>query len=318
MATLFFSYAHKDEDLRDQLEVHLAMLKHEGLIEAWHDRKIPVGNEVDNNINDKLEAAEVILLLVSPDFLASSYCYDKEVQRAMDRHEEGSARVIPVILRPCDWKSAPFRKLLAAPTDGKPITKWPDRDEAFVNVVQQIRAALPATSAALLSKPSLTAGGTKLVAAVGPRSSNLRLKKNFTDADKDRHLDEAFDYITLFFENSLKELGDRNPGIEGRFKRIDARSFTGVIYRNGEAVSHCAIRHGASRGFGGGITYSADERGNGNSFNEHLTVEADEQSLFLKPMGMQMWTGRHNQKEHLTFEGAAEYYWSMLIEPLQR
>lgn len=317
MAILFFSYSHKDEDLRDQLEVHLAMLKREGLIEAWHDRKIPVGNEVDTSIDDKIEVAEVILLLVSPDFLASSYCYDKEVQRAMDRHEEGSARVIPVILRPCDWKSAPFGKLLAAPADGKPITKWPDRDEAFVNVVQQIRAALPSIPSVPISKSSLSANAPRTASAAGPRSSNLRLKKTFTDADKDRHLDEAFDYIALFFENSLKELADRNPGIEGRFKRIDARSFTGVIYRNGEAVSHCAIRHGASRGFGGGITYSADERGNGNSFNEQLTVEADEQSLFLKPMGMQM-LGRQDQNDHLTFEGAAEYYWAMLIEPLQR
>jgi hypothetical protein len=207
---------------------------------------------------------------------------------------------------------------LAAPTDGKPITKWPDRDEAFVNVVQQIRAALPSIPSVPISTSSLSANAPRTASAVGPRSSNLRLKKNFTDADKDRHLDEAFDYIALFFENSLKELGDRNPGIEGRFKRIDARSFTGVIYRNGEAVSHCAIRHGATRGFGGGITYSADDTNMGNSFNEQLTVEADEQSLFLKPMGMRMWvSGGQKRNDHLTFEGAAEYYWTMLIEPLQ-
>lgn len=295
------------------------MLKREGLIDAWHDRKIPVGNEVDSSIDDKLEVAEVILLLISPDFLASPYCYDKEVQRAMQRHEERSARVIPVILRPCDWKSAPFGKLLAAPKDGKPVTKWPDRDEAFVAIVQQIRAALPATPSAAIPKRPLSTDAPKAASAAGPRSSNLRLKKNFTDADKDRHLDEAFDYIALFFENSLRELGDRNPGIEGRFKRIDARLFTTVLYRDGKEVSRCSIRQGASHGFGRGITYSANESGMGNSFNEQLTVEADEQSLFLKPMGMRMWvSGGQKQSEHLTFEGAAEYYWGMLIEPLQR
>src|SRR5205814_513347 len=100
MATLFFSYSHKDEDLRDQLEVHLAMLKHDGIIESWHDRKIPAGDELDTSIDAKLDEADVILLLVSPDFLASRYCYEREMARAMQRHAEGSARVIPVILRP--------------------------------------------------------------------------------------------------------------------------------------------------------------------------------------------------------------------------
>jgi hypothetical protein len=318
VATLFFSYSHRDEDLRDQLEVHLAMLKREGLIEAWHDRKIPAGNEVDTSIDDKLETADVILLLVSPDFLASSYCYDREVQRAMERHTEGSARVIPVILRPCDWKTAPFGKLLAAPRDGKPVTRWPDRDEAFLDVVRQIRDALPKASVSYSNPPTLGRPASP-VASLSPRSSNLRLRKNFTDADRDQHLDEAFEFMALFFENSLKELSGRNPAIKGRFKRIDARSFTAVIYRNGEAVSRCGISHGASRGFGRGITYSPDESGMGNSYSESLGVESDEQSLFLKPSSVSMMTmGRRDQDAHLTFEGAAEYYWAMLIEPLQR
>lgn len=319
MASIFFSYSHKDEDLRDELEKHLSMLKREGLIAAWHDRKIPAGDEVDSTIDEKMETADVVLVLVSSDFLASRYCYDVELHRAIQRHEQRTARVIPVILRPCDWQNAPFGKLLAAPRDGKPVTKWPDRDEAFLDVVQQIRAALPAKAAPDPQRQPSSPIRPGTPSRSGPRSSNLRLRRAFTDADKDHHLDEAFDYIALFFENSLEELEDRNVGVTGRFKRIDAQSFSAVIYRNGEAVSRCVVRHGASRGFGGGITYSADDRGHGNSFNEQLTVDADEQSLFLKSMGMRMWAGgRQNQTEHLTFEGAAEYYWEMLIEPLQR
>ena len=294
------------------------MLKREGLIESWHDRKIKAGSEVDNSIDEKMETAQVILLLVSPDFLASQYCYEREMQRAMKRHEEGSARVIPVILRPCDWTSAPFGKLLAAPKDGKPVTKWPDRDDGFLDIVQQIRAALPAAPKQAPHSAKIAALPTALP-PIGPRSSNLRLKKTFTDANRDQFVDEAFDYIARFFENSLNELRERNPGVEGRFKRIDARSFTAVIYRDGKAISRCAVQHGASQGFGGGITYSADDRNMGNSFNEQLTVEADEQTLFLKPMGMRMWmSGGQKQSDHLTFEGAGEYYWAMLIEPLQR
>lgn len=320
MATLFFSYSHKDEDLRNQLEVHLAMLKREGLIDSWHDRKISAGDAFDKAIDTKLEEANVILLLVSSDFLASTYCYEKEMDRAMQRQKNGSARVIPIILRPCDWKHAPFGHLLAAPTDGRPITRWPDRDEAFLDVVTHIRRALG--TAAPRSKTPVQAESPGRVmmrpSNLGPRSSNLRIRQNFSDADKDKFLDDAFDFMALYFENSLKELQARNPDIEGRFKKIDAQSFSAVIYRGGREVSRCAIRHGTSKGFGGGITYSHDERSMGNSFSESLSVEADEQALFLKPMGMQTWRSGQKKSDHLSFEGAAEYYWEMLIEPLQR
>ena len=123
-AKIFFSYAHEDENLRNRLGVQLSMLKHEGLIESWHDRLITAGSPLDQTIDAKLEEAGIILLLVSPDFLASEYCYDVEMKRALKRHSLGEARVIPVILRPCDWEHAPFGSLVAVPRDGKPVTKW--------------------------------------------------------------------------------------------------------------------------------------------------------------------------------------------------
>ena len=139
---LFFSYSHRDEDLRDELETHLAMLKNEGVIRGWHGRQITPGQEWDGKIDEHLNSAGIILLLASPTFLASRYCYDIEVARAMERHEAGEARVIPIILRPCEWQHAPFSKLQALPTGTIPITRWPDRDEAFLNVTQGIRRAV--------------------------------------------------------------------------------------------------------------------------------------------------------------------------------
>ncbi|WP_236961026.1 toll/interleukin-1 receptor domain-containing protein [Methylobacterium durans] len=156
MATVFFSYSHRDEDLRDRLEVHLTMLKRQGAIEAWHDRRLIAGDEFGGGIHRELERADVILLLVSPDFLASDYCYDIEMRRALERHGEGSARVIPVILHHCDWHSAPFGKLLAAPRDGKPVASWPDLNEAFLDIVQKIRAALPGSRSRLPGAPRRT------------------------------------------------------------------------------------------------------------------------------------------------------------------
>lgn len=315
MASLFFSYSHKDETLRNELEVHLAMLKREGAIEAWHDRKIVAGDDFGKSISAEMEKADVILLLVSPDFLASQYCYEVEFQRAMERHSTGSARAIAVILRPCEWQQAPLAKFLVTPTDGKPVTKWPDRDDAFLDITKQIRRALPKAVAA----PSALRPAAAVAPVMSaPRSSNLRIRQQFTDADKDQFLDEAFEFMARFFEGSLGELGQRHAGIEGRFKRIDARLFSAVIYREGKTVARCAVRHGGSHGSGNGITFSQDERSTTNSYSESLSITVGEQSLSLKPMGMRAMMGGPNRETNLTSEGAAEYYWSMLIEPLQR
>ena len=314
MSSLFFSYSHKDEALRDRLEVHLAALKREGAISTWHDRRITAGDVLGQRIDEQLERADIILLLVSPDFLASDYCHDVEMQRALVRHGEGSARVIPVILRPCDWLHSPFAQLLAAPTDGKAITRWPDEDEAFLDVVRQIRAALPAPDHAAANRMQpIAIGAPAQPRDTGPRSSNLRLRKQFSDADRDRFLDDAFDFIQRFFDNSLAELGTRNDGIEGRFKTLDATRFSAVIYQAGKTCAQCTISLGGP--FGRGISYSASVGGSGNSYNEMLSVENDDQHLFLRLLGMSMRGGqRENQ---LNFEGAAEHYWSMLIAPLQ-
>jgi TIR domain len=141
---VFFSYSHKDQALRDQLEAHLSLLKNQGFISSWHDRKIIAGTEWAGEIDAHLNSAQIILLLISADFLASTYCYGIEVARAIERHNAGEAIVIPIILRPCDWHSAPFGKLQALPTDGKPVTgrSWHDLDEAFYDVATGIQKAV--------------------------------------------------------------------------------------------------------------------------------------------------------------------------------
>ncbi len=142
MIEVFFSYSHKDEELREDLEKHLSILKRDGVITAWYDRRIGAGREWEGEISEHVNTAGVILLLISADFLASDYCYDVEVKRAMERHEAREARVIPVVLRAVDWKGAPFRKLQALPRDARPVTSWPNRDEAFADVAKGIRAAV--------------------------------------------------------------------------------------------------------------------------------------------------------------------------------
>lgn len=135
---VFFSYSHKDGKMRDELEKHLIMLKRKGIISTWHDRKIDAGESFDTEIDDNIKTADIILLLISVDFLASNYCYEIEMQTALDRDYRKEAKVIPIILRQCDWHSAPFSNKNALPTDGKCITSWQDMDEAFLNVTRGI------------------------------------------------------------------------------------------------------------------------------------------------------------------------------------
>ncbi len=137
-ARLFYSYSHKDESLRNELETHLKLLQRQGMIESWHDRDIEAGDEWKRKIDDNLEQADIILLLVSADFVASDYCYEKEMGRALERHEKSEARVIPVIVRDVNWHTAPFAKLQALPKDGVAVTKWPDKDSAWRNVSEGI------------------------------------------------------------------------------------------------------------------------------------------------------------------------------------
>ena len=136
---VFFSYAHEDEELRDELAKHLKLLERQKMIAAWYDREIGAGTEWKHSIEQRLNSAQVILLLISADFLASDFCWGVELRRAMERHEAGEARVIPVILRPVDWRGAQFGQLQALPKNALPITTWSNQDEAFLDVARRIR-----------------------------------------------------------------------------------------------------------------------------------------------------------------------------------
>jgi hypothetical protein len=147
---IFISYASPDEALRKELDRHLSLLKREGIVDTWTFRDIDAGSDWHSTIHAQLEAAEIILLLVSASFIESDYCWDIELRRALQRHREGTARVVPIILRDCDWSSASFAAIQALPPAAKPVMRWRPRDRAWVAVADALRriaTAPPATSA---------------------------------------------------------------------------------------------------------------------------------------------------------------------------
>ena len=137
-ANIFISYAHEDEPLKTEMDKYLKVLKRSGKIDMWNDRALIAGQEWNKEIMDELAKANIILLLVSVDFNASDFIWDKELAEAMKRHEAGTAFVVPIILRNCQWTALPYAKLQALPRNAVPITEYPNRDVAFTEVANGI------------------------------------------------------------------------------------------------------------------------------------------------------------------------------------
>jgi len=149
---LFYCYAHEDKTLRDELDAHLSGMKRQNLIKVWYDREILAGTNWEQEINTHLSTAHIVLLLVSARFLASDYCYGIEMQRALQRDAAGTARVVPIILRPVDWEDAPFSHLQILPTGAKPVTRWTDHNDAFEDIAKELRKVVKALQVSLKTK----------------------------------------------------------------------------------------------------------------------------------------------------------------------
>jgi len=136
---VFFVHSHKDEKHRKEIEKHMSLLKSQGLINAWHDRMIRAGSDWNSEINKHLNSSALILLLVSADFLGSDYINGVEMRRALELHDQGLARVVPIVLRNCDWTVGPLGRLQALPKDARAVTQWANRDDAYTDVARGLR-----------------------------------------------------------------------------------------------------------------------------------------------------------------------------------
>lgn len=305
---LFISYSHQDEAFLRDLRVHLKPAERRGLIAPWFDRYLLAGDDIDARVRDALRNADLIALIISPDFLASDYCYDIEMKEAVARHNEGHARIIPIIARRSQWHDTPFGRLRATPTDGRPISTWADRDEAWTIVAKDIEAA--ANGAAGTSQAEDLKVRLEFLSEPRqpPRSFRLSVPRRVTQKDKDDFRHEAFEIIAKRFEEALREVG--GP-LSGRFQRLDANRLTSTLYREGNRVSACTIWTGAGHFGKDAVCYNNDDGGDVNSMNEWLTVEAGEDGLAFKAhMTMS------NKETALNPEQAAEFFWGRFTEPL--
>jgi hypothetical protein len=200
---IFCSYSHKDEPLRREFETHVTMMRRQNLVQIWHDRQVVAGDDWAGEIDQHLNTADIVTLFVSSDFLASDYCYERELARAMERLAHKETLVVPIIVRPCDWHEAPFGQLQAIPTEARPVTRWPDRDEAWTDVALHLKVTVKEVLQRIQAKLSAELLAPMQVPAPSPARGPVELPKAtrcgeiLSDQQKAKHQEQMLRWQIL-------------------------------------------------------------------------------------------------------------------------
>lgn len=305
----FISYSHHDERYLDRLHVHLATLEREGRLTAWHDREISAGSNIDTSIKAAFDDSSLFIALVSPDFIASNYCYERELSEALKRHEVGTMTVIALICEPCDWKSTPLSAIKVLPKDGKPISDWGNENNAYLNVIEELRRLIQEVPSAP-SRSGSTVDSSQ-------RGSNpvdkgrYRPKVEFDNIDKKKFRDESFGAIEKRFDQFLDEF-NQVAGLKGH-KSSSNESFevfvTNKSVRNGDA--YLRVRKGSDGGISfGDINFVTNENAGANTSNGGFNVSNDDFEQFLTPQFLGVF---REMPERLSPDEAAEFLWAELM-----
>ena len=307
----FISYSHRDELLLERLHVHLAMLRRDGGISDWYDREIRAGGTIEREILDQLNNCDLFLALVSPDFLNSGYCYEREMNRAIQRHEASELVIVPVILEPCDWRTSPLNQFKAIPKDGKPVSEWANQNTAFLDVVTELRR-LAAAQRFAEDQPVVMAPQ----AAEQPRSNiKYRVKRSFDDIDRNDFRRNTYRVIREYFEINVAEINGVE-GIRARNEDIGPLAFTCMILnqlRNERAQAAITVRASPSASafrVMGDVYYSFQAHAPDNVANGGFTVETDDYELFLRPNAF----NSAGKTRKWTPNEAAHRLWEELLE----
>lgn len=300
---LFISYSHADADLVGRLHKHLAQLQRDETIAEWYDQEIHAGDKIDDEISAALDNADVFLACASPDYIASFYCFERELDLALSKEKRGEIRVIPVILEPCDWLNTALATFKAVPEDGKPVSEFTNPNVALLQVATDLRQLARGPDQRLTED---LIAATPSSAAAAP--SRYRVKKEFDQLDKRDFAERSFGEIYRYFEASVSEL-QALPEIEARLSPLAEDSFSCTIINRGISRGFETI-HVRRGGAWGEIDYLFGERNTRNTSNGGFRVEADEYQLHLKGTGFSM-VGE--SKDHLTSSDAAQVMWDELL-----
>lgn len=232
----FISYSHKDEAQLERLHVHLAQLKRDNLIQSWTDEKIQAGGRFEDQISQSLDNSAFFLGLLSPDYIASNYCYEKEFLRAQELEKERKLIIVPIILEPCEWRNTPFAAFKALPKDGKPITVWSNINTGFLDVIQGLRALIknqPLDDGFIISGTSAVAGNT---------FRNYRVKKDFDSIQKIEFAESAFKDIKTRLTAYLQEVIQVDSNIKYRILTDDSKTFEAILVNRNKTKAESTLK----------------------------------------------------------------------------
>lgn len=316
---VFISYSHKDEDVLKRLHTHLAVMIRKGEISEWFDRKILPGGELDEEIMDKLLASELFLPIVSPDFLASKYCYEVEMKIALSRCRKGEMLVVPIIVEPCDWTSTPLGKLKGLPKDGKAVALWDNKNSAFDDVVKELRRLINSSlrKPAAVSKPSIQQANGKTqvelpeaIQAPQRKTSRYRAKKTFSESEKIRFKKQGFAEIRQVIKSKINEIATE-AGIDGHFEEINSNRFIATVENlmRDNRPAHITVYSNEGRGLGD-ISILHERSTSDNSANGFIHVGANDYELFFKVSLFDNFGREHELNANET----AELLWEKLLK----
>ena len=305
---IFLSYSHKNSSSLERLKVHFANLLRQGKISAWYDRDILAGDTIDQTINDELEKSDLVLLLVSPDFIASNYCFETEMEKALKLRAEGKLEVVPIIIEVCEWLEIDkLKQLKAVPKDGLAVSKWENPDEAYLDIVSEIRRLVE-------KKPNTlpTHDHNEKTVKDRPRAaSQYKIKRSFNQIDRSEFRESAFSTIKNYFRCEIEEL-DKVKDIRTRFAERGDASFCVTLINaayNNEAT-HLTVHSGEDAGHSiGDIYYSSAENAAKGTANGWMNISSDDYQQFLEADNF---NARKGQKK-LTPEAAAKLLWEDFI-----
>lgn len=308
----FISYSHKDEVMLHNLQKHLAQLTRDGIISAWTDEMIPAGGHLGDQINFALEKSGLFLALLSPDYIASNYCYEKEFQKALEMAGQGKIVIVPIIVEPCDWLNTPFKEFKALPKDGKAISEWHNLNTAFLDVITGIRNLLKNGGS----------GDKPLPKQASTIVSNYRVKKDFDSIQRLDFAEKSYHEIIETLKLYLTEINEIE-NVSSKIIKESKTSLESIIVNRNMINAEVNIlvelteNHPNMRGIGFGnaklqryVVYKISNSRN-DMHSGGFEIQSDEYTLFWMPtfMSSRMATA-------IDSKGIASFLWTEAIKKI--
>lgn len=309
----FISYSHKDEKYLERFHIHLAQLKRRELISTWTDQEILAGAKLDDEISQSLGNSNIFIALISPDYISSNYCYEREFETALKMHENGEIIIVPVIAEDCDWKNTPFQKFKALPNDGNAISNWSSESTAFLNVIQEIEKLLDNNHP---EKPDVKSDNQHTI------SKNYKIKKDFDSIQKIEFQEKTFEEVRKILSENISELGSLDK-INAKVTISESKSFKAILVNRNmigmESILSVDIKNDKNKLFHQlhnsehGLNIIL-KKSNGSEQEFSYSLSSDEYNLFWKASNYHSYSSNPNtETEKLTSKQITKELWGMWL-----